>query len=79
LDQDKLADYLHSHKFETVVGPVEYGKDGEWTYGRTLFTQFQDVAPGDAEQFADGKKQPILWPPEFRTGSMIYPYSEARK
>jgi branched-chain amino acid transport system substrate-binding protein len=79
LDQDKLAKYMHSHKFETVVGPVEFGMDGEWTYGRTLFTQFQNVAPNDPEQFADGKKQPVVWPPEFRTGTMIYPYAEARK
>ena len=79
LDQDKLAEYLHSHKFETVAGPVEYDKDGEWTYGRTMFTQFQNIAPNDAEQFADGKKQPVLWPPEFRTGTMIYPYADAKK
>ena len=27
----------------------------------------------------DGAKQPILWPPEYKTGDMIYPYADARK
>ena len=35
----------------TVLGDVAYGKDGEWAATRTLFTQFQNVAPNDLEQF----------------------------
>ena len=38
-----------------------------------------DVAPGDMEQFADGKKQPVLWPPQYKTGDMIYPYADVKK
>lgn len=79
LDQNKLADYMHTHKFTTVAGNIEFGADGEWTRGRTVFTQFQNVAPNDFEQFADGKKQPVLWPPEYKTGDIIYPYADARK
>jgi branched-chain amino acid transport system substrate-binding protein len=78
-DSDKLAAYIHSHKFDTVAGPIEYGKDGEWTKGLTVFTQFQNVAAGDFEQFADGKVQPILWPPQNKTGDIIYPYADAQK
>jgi hypothetical protein len=37
------------------------------------------VAPSDPEQFADGKKQPVLWPPQYQTGKMIYPYGDAKK
>ncbi|HXX04922.1 MAG TPA: amino acid ABC transporter substrate-binding protein [Xanthobacteraceae bacterium] len=79
LDQDKLAEYLHSHKFSTVAGEVEFGADGEWTRGRTVFTQFQHVAPNNFEQFADGRVQPVLWPPEYKTGDIIYPYTDAKK
>lgn len=79
LDPDKLAEYMHSHTFSTVVGEVTYGKDGEWTQGRTVFTQFQHVAPGNVEQFANGSVQPVLWPPQYKTGTMIYPYADARK
>jgi branched-chain amino acid transport system substrate-binding protein len=79
LDQSKLAGYIHSHKFSTIVGPVEYGADGEWTQGRNVFTQFQNVSANDVGQFADGKKQPILWPPQYKTGDIIYPYAEAQR
>ena len=79
LDQNKLADYMHSHKFATIVGDVEYGKDGEWTEARTVFTQFQKVAPNNFEQFADGKVQPVLWPPQYKTGDIIYPYAAAKQ
>jgi branched-chain amino acid transport system substrate-binding protein len=79
LDPDKLAAYMHGHKFETVAGEVEYGADGEWTQGRTVYTQFQHVAPNDIEQFANGKVQPVLWPPEYKTGNIIYPYADAQK
>jgi branched-chain amino acid transport system substrate-binding protein len=79
LDQNKLADYMHSHKFATIVGDIEYAKDGEWTEARTVFTQFQKVAPNNFEQFADGKVQPVLWPPEYQTGDLIYPYAAAKR
>jgi branched-chain amino acid transport system substrate-binding protein len=78
-DHDKLAAYIHGNTFQTVVGDVTFGKDGEWAKSRQLFTQFQNVAPNDLEQFRAGSKQLILWPAEYKTGNMIYPYSEARK
>jgi branched-chain amino acid transport system substrate-binding protein len=79
LDQSKLADYAHSHTFHTVVGDIDYNKAGEWTKQRNVFTQFQGVAAGNLDQFRDGRVQPILWPPEFKTGTMIYPYASAKK
>jgi branched-chain amino acid transport system substrate-binding protein len=79
LDQNALADYMHGHSFQTVAGEIAFGKDGEWAKARTVFTQFQNVAPNDFEQFAAGAKQPILWPPQFKTGDMIYPFANARK
>jgi branched-chain amino acid transport system substrate-binding protein len=79
LDQNTLADYMHTHSFPTVAGDIAFAKDGEWAKPRIVFTQFQNVAPNDVEQFADGYKQPILWPPQYKTGDMIYPYAAARK
>ena len=78
-DHDKLAAYIRSNTFKTVVGDVAFGKDGEWAKSRQLFTQFQNVTPNDLEQFRAGSKQVILWPSEYKTGNMIYPYGEARK
>jgi branched-chain amino acid transport system substrate-binding protein len=79
LDHDRIAQYVHATTFSTVAGDIAFGKDGEWTKPRTVFSQFQDVQPGNVEQFRDGSRQPILWPPEYRKGAMIYPYAEATR
>ncbi len=79
LDHDKLATYMKSHSFDTVVGNFAFDKDGEWSKARQLTTQFQNVEPNNLDQFRDGKKQPILWPADFKSGNFIYPYADARK
>jgi branched-chain amino acid transport system substrate-binding protein len=79
LDHDKLAGYIRANTFQTVVGEIAYGKDGEWAKARTVFTQFQNVAGNDLEQFRDTSRQVILWPEQYKTGKLIYPYADARK
>ena len=79
LDHDKLAAYLSNNNFETVAGPITFGKDGEWAESRQVLTQVQNAAPNNLEQFRDGAKQPILWPPKYKSGNLIYPYADARK
>lgn len=74
LDHDKIAKYIHANSFDTIAGPMKFGKDGEWAEPRTVFSQFQNVQPNDVAQFRDGSKQPVLWPEKYRTGKMIYPY-----
>ena len=79
LDQDKLADYLRSHTFKTVVGDVKFGPTGEWAEARVMEVQFQNVKANDMEQFKDPKTEVILWPPALKTGDVIYPYTDAQK
>jgi len=79
LDHAKLADYIHQHTFYTVVGEIKYTADGAWAQPRTVFTQFQNVAAGNIYQFRDGSVQPILWPPQYKSDSLIYPYATAKK
>jgi branched-chain amino acid transport system substrate-binding protein len=79
LDHVRLADYIHHHTFYTVVGEINYAEDGAWAAPRTLFTQFQNVAAGNIDQFRNGSVQPILWPPQYKSGTMIYPYAAAKK
>jgi branched-chain amino acid transport system substrate-binding protein len=79
LDHDKLAEYIHATTFKTVAGEISFGKDGEWSKPRQVFSQFRGVGPSDLEQFRDGSRQPVLWPPEYKTGEMVYPYAEAKK
>jgi branched-chain amino acid transport system substrate-binding protein len=78
-DQDKIADYMHKHSFDTVAGKFSFGPDGEWTKARLLVSQFRHVTGNDVAQFKDMSKQAILWPPEYKTGTLIYPYTEAQK
>jgi branched-chain amino acid transport system substrate-binding protein len=79
LDDGKLAAYLHGHTVDTVIGPLAFGADGEWTKSRMLFTQFQGVTGNGLDQFKDPKREVILWPAEYKKGDLIYPYSAARK
>jgi branched-chain amino acid transport system substrate-binding protein len=79
LDHAKLAAYMHKTPFETVAGNFSFAKDGEWSIAGQVFTQFQNVQPGNLGQFHDGKVQPVLWPARLKTGNIIYPYADARK
>ena len=79
LDQEKLADYLRTHTFKTVVGDVKFGPNGEWSEPRVMQVQFQGVKANDMEQFKDPKTEVILWPPSLKTGDLVYPYTDAKK
>jgi branched-chain amino acid transport system substrate-binding protein len=79
LDDTKLAEYIHAHAFETVAGDLRFGKDGEWVKARQFFTQFRNITGHDLAQFKDETKEVILWPAEYKTGELVYPYAEARK
>src|SRR5215469_11145020 len=79
LDQTKLTDYIGSHPFNTIVGEVAFGKDGEWSKPRVLEVQFQDIQGNDLEQFRDTRTEVILEPEEFRTGEVVAPYSNVKK
>jgi branched-chain amino acid transport system substrate-binding protein len=80
LDHAKIADYIHGHTISTVTGDIAFGPDGEWAKSRVVYTQFQHVVGGnDIEQFKDPTKEPILWPPAYKTGTVIYPYADAKK
>jgi branched-chain amino acid transport system substrate-binding protein len=78
LDQDKLADYLRSHTFKTVVGDVKFGSNGEWAEPRVNEVQFQNVKANDVEQFKDRRTEVFLWPPALKTGDVIYPYTDVK-
>src|ERR1700682_4758341 len=51
LDDQKLADYIRSNTFQTVVGYVKFGKGGEWAASRVGSTPLQIVKGHELEQF----------------------------
>ena len=77
LDQTKLADYIRSHPFDTIVGGIMFGKDGEWSKPRVLEVQWQNIKNSSLDEFKDTKTEAILEPVEYRTGSVIAPYNGA--
>lgn len=74
LDHQKVADYMRSNKFSTVVGDIEFGKNGEWKTPRFVFTQWQGLTGGEISQLNDPKHQVVVWPDRSKTGNLIYPY-----
>src|SRR5881396_1431798 len=78
LDQQKLADYLRATEFNTVVGKVKFGKNGEWAKGRTLMVQYQKVHGTGIDQFRGPGKKVVLYPEELRSGAIVYPYAAAK-
>jgi len=75
LDQTKLADYMRAHSFNTIVGDISFGKDGEWSKPRALAVQWQNIKSNNIDEFRDTKTEVILEPAEYRTGTVMEPYS----
>jgi len=78
IDQAKLAEYLHKTSFNTVVGDVKFGPIGEWERSRILFVQYQNLQANNVGQFRQPGKAVIVYPPEFKSGELIYPFARAR-
>ncbi len=76
LDQDKIAQWMRSHTFKTVVGDVTFGKNGEWAKPRIMTVQFQNITSTNVEDFRGGKGETVLWPEQYKTGDPILPYSK---
>jgi branched-chain amino acid transport system substrate-binding protein len=78
LNDDVLAEYLHKTTFKTVVGDVKFNAQGEWTEERTLAAQFQNIKGNSIDDFRDLKTEVIIYPPQFKSGEVIYPYEKAK-
>jgi branched-chain amino acid transport system substrate-binding protein len=78
-DHSKIADYIRTQTFDTVAGQIKFGKDGEWAKPRMIVTQWQNIAGNDLAQVTDLKNWVVVWPPEHKTGNLVYPFESARK
>ena len=79
LDQDKIAEYIHTHTIPTVVGNIAFGPDGEWTKSHFVVIQFQNLVRNNLDDFRDTTHTVVLWPEALKTGKMIFPYADAKK
>src|SRR5580698_4221241 len=74
-DQVAIAAWLRGHTVHTVVGDITFGKDGEWAKSRVFFTQFQHITGNSLDNFRDPTHEVVVWPNDYKTGDMIYPYA----
>ena len=74
-DQTKVADYIRSNTFKTVVGDITFGQDGEWSKPRVLEVQWQGIKSNNLDELKDTKFEAILDPSEYKTGTVTEPYN----
>jgi branched-chain amino acid transport system substrate-binding protein len=78
IDDRTLAKWLHSNEVRTIVGPIRWGKDGEWAQARVVQAQFRGVKDKDVEQFRQAGRQVVVYPEDYKTGDVITPFEKAR-
>jgi branched-chain amino acid transport system substrate-binding protein len=76
LDQGKLAVHMRSTTYETIVGPVKFGANGEWATTRALMVQFRDIKPDDMAQFTKPGSRVVLYPSSVKSGELQFPYRQ---
>jgi branched-chain amino acid transport system substrate-binding protein len=79
LNDDKIAEYLHSHSMPSIMGDITYNKDGEFVKSRMMQVQYHDIKPGAGLDVWRGMSyQTVLTPADLKTGSVIWPYEKAK-
>jgi branched-chain amino acid transport system substrate-binding protein len=79
VNDDKLADYLRTHEFKTIMGNFRFGPGGEWTKSGMLQVQYHGITDAaNLETWRGMSYQNVLTPDDQKTGSVIYPYEKAQ-
>jgi branched-chain amino acid transport system substrate-binding protein len=79
INDDKLADYMRSHEFKTIMASnIKFGKDGEWTKSGMLQVQYHGLTDSaNLDTWRGMDYQTVLTPADEKTGNVIYPYEKA--
>ena len=72
-------EHIHKTTFETVVGPVQFGANGEWAKTRALMVQFQNITSNDLEQFKHAGKRVVLYPKDGSPASSSFPTPKPKR
>jgi branched-chain amino acid transport system substrate-binding protein len=78
LDDNKLAEYMRSNTFKTIMGDIKFGPKGEWAKGRMLQVQYHGIKNDALDQFRGMDTQTVVHPAEYKTGNVIYPFEKAK-
>ncbi len=78
VNDDKLADYMRSREFKTIMADVKFGKNGEWTKSGMLQVQYHGITDAaDLDTWRGMNYQTVLTPTDEKTGNVIYPFEKA--
>ena len=78
VNDDKVADYLRTHEFKTIMGDISFGKNGEWTKSEFMQVQYHNITDAaNLETWRGMSYQTVLSPDHLKTGDVIYPYEKA--
>ena len=79
LDDAAMAAHIRANSFDTVVGPVRFGLNGERREQGAIFVQYRGIQPDNLEQFRGPGRQVILAPAGVASGRLVTPFAEARR
>lgn len=79
LDQKALAERMHKEAFPTIAGEIRFAANGEWDKPRVLLVQYRDVASNALDEFRRPDRQVVLYPPEYKSGDVSYPFEGGRR
>jgi branched-chain amino acid transport system substrate-binding protein len=79
VDDAALSDYTRTATFETVVGKVAFAEGGGWAQPRVLTVQFQNIESNSISEFKKPNTQAVIYPSEFVSANVIYPYAKAKR
>jgi branched-chain amino acid transport system substrate-binding protein len=79
LDDAKIADWLHHNEVHTIIGDIGFGPEGEWTKPGLIEVQYHDITDAaNLDTWRGMSYQTIVYPPDLKTGDVIYPYEKAK-
>ncbi|HZE11650.1 MAG TPA: amino acid ABC transporter substrate-binding protein [Burkholderiales bacterium] len=78
LDNAKLAEYMHTHTFDTFVGTVGFAKNGEWAEPRVMMVQFGGIKGNSIDQWKQPGVVTVLDPGPYKTGAVRAPFQDAK-
>ena len=80
INDDKIAAYMKTATFDTVMGPIKFGNKGEWAESRMFTVQYHDIKDdANLDTWRGMSYQTVLEPKNLETGKVIYPYEKALK
>ena len=76
MDHAKVGAHMRKSTYDTVVGKVSFAPNGEWAKTRVLMVQYQGVKDNELATFAKQGTRVVLYPPEWKSGKINFPYSK---